>query len=122
MCIVITSDYQMYGLYYDPQSNRYEYWELNRTGDNWYPQIVGATKGTLVGDGSPVQGFTYDPKNQNFYIAFNDLLVKLSRSGEFQKSYTVTTGREIEGISVSNDRLYINLAQRAELLESNKLR
>lgn len=119
---VITSDYQMYGLYYDPQSNRYEYWELNRTGDNWYPQIVGATKGTLVGDGSPVQGFTYDPKNQNFYIAFNDLLVKLSRSGEFQKSYAVTTGREIEGISVSNDRLYINLAQRAELLESNKLR
>lgn len=118
---VITSDYQLYGVYYDPTSNRYEYWELNRKGDNWYPTIVGATSGTFVGDGSPVQGFTYDPENQNFYLAFNDLIVKINRSGDYQKSFKFTTGREIEGMSVMNNRLYVNLAQRAELLESNKL-
>ena len=115
---VITSDKQMYGLYYDKTTDRYEYWELNRTGDNWYPTLVGATKGKFVDNDSPIQGFSYDTKNKNFYLGFNDLIVKVGRDGELKKSYTFSTGREIEGISISDERLYVNLAPRAELLES----
>lgn len=115
---VVTSDHQMYGVYYDKNKNQYEYWELNREGDNWNPTIVGATKGTFVSDGAPVQGFTYDPVNKNFYLAFNDLIVKISREGSYLDSYQFTTGREIEGVSIYNNHLYTNLAQRAELLES----
>ncbi len=119
---VVTSDHQMYGVYYDKNKDQYEYWELNREGDNWYPTIVGATKSTFVGNGAPVQGFTYDPVNQNFYLAFNDLIVKISRDGSIEQSYQIATGREIEGVSVSDNHLFVNLAQRAELLESkNKL-
>lgn len=117
---VVTDDHQMYGVYYDKTKDQYEYWELNRTGDNWYPTLVGATKGTFVANNAPVQGFTYDPENQNFYLAFNDLIVKIGRDGTMQKSYQITTGREIEGVSVSNQHLYVNLAQRAELLESQQ--
>lgn len=118
---VITSDKQMYGVYYDKTNDRYEYWELNRTGDNWRPTLVGATKGKFVSDDSPVQGFAYDQNNQNFYLGFNDLIVKIGRTGELKDSYSFNTGREIEGLSVNNNKLYVNLAQRAELLESNEL-
>ncbi|EFG55658.1 hypothetical protein LA664_04395 [Lactobacillus amylolyticus] len=119
---VIVNDYLMYGLYYDPTKDRYEYWRFDRTGDNWNPTIVGATSSTFVGNNEPVQGFTYDSTNNNFYIAFNDLIVRLGTDGTIKKSYTFTTGREIEGISVSDNKLYANLAQRAELLESNSLK
>lgn len=115
---VITSDHQMYGLYYDKENDRYEYWSLTRTGDNWNTSLVGATKGTFVDNNSPIQGFTYDTKNKNFYLGFNDLIVKVGRTGELKKSYTFSTGRELEGISISNQYLYANLAQRAELLKS----
>lgn len=115
---VVTTDHQMYGVYYDKSKDQYEYWELNRTGDNWYPRLVGATKSTFVGNGAPVQGFTYDPVNRNFYLAFNDLIVKISKDGNIQQSYSFTSGREIEGVSVSAGHLYANLAQRAELLRS----
>lgn len=118
---VIVSDNEMYCLWYNKQKDRYEYWEFTRSGDSWTPQLVGATTGTFVGNGEPVQGFTYDTNNENFYIGFNDLIVKLSRQGDLKKSYTFKTGREIEGISISNNRMYANLAQRAELLESNEL-
>lgn len=117
---VVTSDHQMYGVYYDKNKDQYEYWELNREGDNWNPTLVGATKSTFVGDGAPVQGFTYDPVNKNFYLAFNDLIVKISREGDYLDSYQFTTGREIEGVSIYNGHLYTNLAQRAELLESTQ--
>lgn len=119
---VVVSDKQMYGVYYDSEKDRYEYWELNRTGDNWYPTIVGATEGKFVKNNSPVQGFTYDTVNKNFYLGFNDLLFKISRAGDVNKAYQLNTGREMEGVSVSNNRIYINLAQRAELLESNKIK
>lgn len=118
---VVTSDKQMFGLCYNKDQDRYEYWELNRTGDNWYPTLVGATKSTFVGNSAPVQGFTYDSKNQNFYIEFNDLIVKLSKSGTIKDTYSYNIGREMEGISVYNNRLYVNLAQRAELLKSSPL-
>ncbi|WP_369823626.1 SH3-like domain-containing protein [Lactobacillus sp. HT06-2] len=115
---VVVSDKQMYTLNYDEKRDCYEYWEFNRKGDNWYPTLVGATEGDFVGGTGPVQGFTYDSKNKNFYIAFNDIVVKVGRTGTYKGYYDFTTGREIEGISVDDGHLYFNLAQRAELLKS----
>lgn len=118
---VVVDDHTMYGLYFDKNKNRYEYWKLTRKGDNWYSELVGATEGTIVKGNAPVQGFTYDPVNRNFYIGFNDVIAKIGYDGTFKDGYQINTGREIEGVSISNNRLYVNLAQRAELLESNKL-
>lgn len=117
---VITDDHTMYATCYDRTTDRYEYYKFTRTGDNWNPEILGATKSTFVKN-APVQGFTYDTKNKNFYLAFNDLIVKIAQNGTIKAHYSYKTGREIEGISVSDNRLYVNLAQRAELLQSNKL-
>ncbi len=120
---VVVSDTDMYTVYHDIKNNCYEYWELTRKGDNWYPKLVGKTDGNFVSNGAPVQGFTYDPVNDNFYLAFNDLIFKISRKGAIKQTYQFNTnGREIEGLSVSNGRLYVNLAQRAELLESTKIK
>lgn len=118
---VMMSDYEMYTVYHDAENNCYEYWQLTRTGDNWYPKLVGKTDGNFVNNNAPVQGFTYDAKNKNFYLAFNDLIFKIARNGTLKDTYSFDTGREIEGISVSNNKLYVNLAQRPELLESNKI-
>ena len=120
---VVVSDTDMYTVYHDIKNNCYEYWELTRKGDNWYPKLVGKTDGNFVSNGAPVQGFTYDPVNDNFYLAFNDLIFKISRKGAIKQTYQFNSnGREIEGLSVSNGRLYVNLAQRAELLESTKIK
>ncbi|MBP2057672.1 hypothetical protein J2Z60_000843 [Lactobacillus colini] len=118
---VIVDDNTMYALYHNTKDKTYEYWMFKRTGSNWYPTEIGATGGNFVSDNAPVQGFTYDSKHQNFYIAFNDLIVKVGRDGTYKGAYTFNTGREIEGISVYNNRLYLNLAQRPELLESSPL-
>ena len=115
---VMISDYDMYTVYHDTENNCYEYWEFTRKGDNWYPKLVGKTDGNFVNNNSPVQGFTYDPKHKNFYLAFNDLIFKIGRNGKIKDTYSFDTGREIEGISVSDNKLYVNLAQRAELLVS----
>ncbi|WP_232347654.1 MULTISPECIES: SH3-like domain-containing protein [unclassified Lactobacillus] len=115
---VMISDYDMYTVYHDSENNCYEYWEFTRKGDNWYPKLVGKTDGNFVNNNSPVQGFTYDPKHKNFYLAFNDLIFKIGRNGKIKDTYSFDTGREIEGISVSDNKLYVNLAQRAELLVS----
>ena len=116
---VIVSDNKMYTTTYNKDDDQTEYWEFNRKGDNWYPTIVGATKGGIVSN-TYTQGFTYDPKNNNFYIAFNDVIAKIAKNGEVKDTYQFHTGREIEGIAVANNRLYTNLAQRAELLESSQ--
>lgn len=118
---VIVDDNTMYALYHNTKDKTYEYWMFKRTGSNWYPTEIGATGGNFVSGNAPVQGFTYDSKHKNFYIAFNDLIVKVSQDGTYKDAYTFETGREIEGISISNNRLYVNLAQRPELLESSEL-
>ena len=115
---VIMNDYEMYTVYHDTKNNRYEYWQLTRTGDNWNPKLVGKTDGNFVNNNSPVQGFAYDPDHKNFYLAFNDLIFKIGRDGTLKDHYSFDTGREIEGISVHDGKLYVNLAQRAELLVS----
>ncbi len=113
---VVVDDHTMYGLYHDTEKHRYEYWKLSRTGDNWYSQLVGVTDGDFVNNGAPVQGFTYDSQNNNFYISFNDLIFKVAYDGTLKQSYQFKSGREVEGISISDNKLYVNLAQRAELL------
>ena len=118
---VIVSDYDMYTVYHDTENNCFEYWEFTRKGDNWYPQLVGKTDGNFVNNNAPIQGFTYDTKNKNFYLAFNDLIFKIGRNGKLKDTYSFDTGREIEGMSVSANKLYVNLAQRAELLVSAKV-
>ena len=119
---VMISDYDMYTVYHDTENNCYEYWEHTRTGDNWYPKLVGKTDGNFVNNNAPVQGFTYDPKHKNFYLAFNDLIFKIGRNGKIKDTYSFDTGREIEGISISDNKLYVNLAQRAELLVSTNIK
>lgn len=118
---VVMNDYEMYTVYHDTKNSCYEYWQLTRKGDNWYPKLVGKTDGNFVNNNSPVQGFTYDPKHKNFYLAYNDLIFKIGRDGKLKDHYSFDTGREIEGISVSDGQLYVNLAQRAELLVSMKI-
>ena len=104
---------------YNKEKDQTEYWEFNRKGDNWYPTMVGATKGGIVAN-TYTQGFTYDAKNNNFYLAFNDVIAKIATDGEVKDTYQYHTGREIEGIATYNNKLYMNLAQRAELLESKQ--
>lgn len=118
---VVVDDHTMYGLYQNKEKTRFEYWKLTRKGSNWYSEIIGATDGSIVTNSAPVQGFAYDPTNNNFYIGFNDVIAKIGYDGTFKDGYKIVTGREVEGLSVYNNRLYVNLAQRAELLESNKL-
>lgn len=118
---VIVDDNTMYALYHNTKDKTYEYWMFKRSGSNWYPTEIGATGGNFVSSNAPVQGFAYDSKHKNFYIAFNDLIVKVGQAGTYKEAYTFDTGREIEGISISNNRLYVNLAQRPELLESSEL-
>lgn len=116
---VVVNDHKMYTTLYNKAKKQTEYWEFNRTGDNWYPTMVGATEGGIVSN-TYTQGFTYDSKHDNFYIAFNDVIAKIAKDGEVKDTYQFHTGREIEGIAVANNKLYTNLAQRAELLESNQ--
>ncbi|ABX26878.1 MAG: hypothetical protein DQL95_07745 [Lactobacillus helveticus] len=116
---VVVDDHKMYTTLYNKQKDQTEYWKFNRKGDNWYPTMLGATKTGIVSN-TYTQGFAYDPKNGNFYLAFNDVIAKIARDGEVKDTYQFHTGREIEGIAVSNNRLYMNLAQRAELLESTE--
>ena len=116
---VVVNDHKIYTTTYNKSKDQTEYWEFNRTGDNWYPTMLGATKTGIVTN-TYTQGFTYDPKNDNFYLAFNDVIAKIAKNGEVKDTYQFHTGREIEGIAVENNRLYTNLAQRAELLESTQ--
>lgn len=116
---VVVNDHKIYTTLYNKDKDQTEYLEFNRTGDNWNPTMVGATKGGIVSN-TYTQGFTYDAKNNNFYLAFNDAIVKLATNGKVKDTYQYRTGREIEGIAAYNNRLYVNLAQRAELLESDQ--
>lgn len=116
---VIVDDHKMYTTTYNKDKHQTEYWEFNRKGDNWYPIMLGATKTGIVSN-TYTQGFAYDLKNDNFYLAFNDVIAKIAKDGDVKDTYQFHTGREIEGIAVENNRLYTNLAQRAELLESTQ--
>lgn len=106
-------DNTMYALFHNGGYNCYEYWKLTRNGNSWDATQVGATKGSFVSNHSPVQGFAYG--NGNFYIGFNDNIFKVGENGAAKKHYRFNTKREIEGMSATGSRLYVQFAQRAEL-------
>lgn len=112
------NDHIVYLLNRDSAHNRYEFWRLTKKGDAWLPSLAVATSGHLVNNGAPVQGLAYDQKQGDFYVAFNDLICVIDAQGNFKKAYQFQTGREIEGLSIYNNRLYLNLAQRPELMVS----
>lgn len=105
-------DNTMYALFHNGGYDNYEYWKLTRNGDSWDATEVGATKGRFVSN-SPVQGFAYG--NGNFYIGFNNNIFKVGENGTAKKHYRFNTKREIEGMSATGSRLYVQFAQRAEL-------
>lgn len=109
-------DNTMYALFHNGGYNKYEYWKLTRSGDEWKATQIGATNGSFISN-SPVQGFAYG--NGNFYIGFNDNIFKVSQNGTAKKHYKFNTRREIEGMSVSGSKLYVEFAQRAELTSGN---
>lgn len=107
-------DNTMYALFHNGGYDRYEYWKLTRNGDNWKATEVGATNGSFISN-SPVQGFAYG--TGHFFIGFNDNIFQVAENGAAQKHYRFNTKREIEGLSATNSKLYVQFAQRAELTE-----
>lgn len=108
-------DNTMYCLFHNGGNHYYEYWKVTRNGDTWTPVEVGATKGNFINNGSPVQGFTYDQSHDQFYIGFNDYIFKVASNGTYKETHHLNVGREIEGLSVSGNKLYVEFAQRGEL-------
>lgn len=108
-------DNTMYCLFHNGGNGYYEYWKVTRNGDTWTPEEVGATKGNFVSNHSPVQGFAYDQKHSQFYVGFNDYIFKVAKDGTFKKTHRLNVRREIEGLSVSGSKLYVEFAQRGEL-------
>lgn len=109
-------DNTMYALFHNGGHGYYEYWKLTRNGDEWNAEEVGATNGNFVSN-SPVQGFAYG--NGNFYIGFNDNIFKVAENGKAESHHKFNTRREIEGMSVSGSKLYVEFAQRSELTVGN---
>lgn len=116
---VFTSDNNFYAVHHNGTKHQFEYWEVTHEKDEWVPKQVGVTKGDFMSNGSPVQGFTYDKKNKQFYLAFNDYIFKIARNGKLMKKYHFNTGREIEGLSIRRNILYVELAQKPELLSGS---
>ena len=108
-------DNTMYCLFHNGGNGYYEYWKVTRNGDTWTPVEVGATKGNFVSNHSPVQGFTYDQKHDQFYIGFNDYIFKVDKDGTYKKTHRLHVKREIEGLSAYGNKLYVEFAQRGEL-------
>lgn len=104
-------DNTMYALYHNGNGS-YEYYRLNLEGNRWVPQEVAATEGNLV-SGGPVQGFTYG--DGKFYIAFNDVILKMNSDGSHNNTYKFNLRREIEGLSFDNSRLYVQFIVPREL-------
>ncbi|EFG55351.1 hypothetical protein LA664_04420 [Lactobacillus amylolyticus] len=103
-----SGDGTMYALFHNGGNSYYEYWKLTLSNDVWH-----ATEDNFVKNGAPVQGFAYG--NGHFYVGFNDNIFKVAENGTAEKHYRFNVRREIEGISASGSKLYVQFAQRAEL-------
>ena len=105
----------MYATFHNASKGLYEYWKLSRNGNTWMPTEIGTTQSDFVKNNSPLQGFT--SSRSKFYLAFNDNLFIITHPGKLIQHYQFHTLRETEGIAVENDRPYIELARRPELLQ-----
>lgn len=113
---VFINDHSFYAVFRNHAKRRFEYWQVTRHGNRWSPRLISATKAEFMKNGSPVQGFTYDKRKKQFYLAFNDYLLKIAKNGRLISNGHFKTGREFEGISFYRHRLYAELAERPELL------
>lgn len=113
---VFVSDKKFYAVQHNGTNHQFEYWEVTKHGDEWHPKQVGVTAGDFMSNGSPVQGFTYDSKRKQFYLAFNDCIMQIAKNGKLISTHHYKTGREIEGISIVGRKLYVELAERPELM------
>lgn len=109
---VFVGDNKMYATFNRKGDGLYEYWELNLVNGVWKAKEIGETT-TFTSNNSPCQGFTYG--NGHFYIAFNDNIFKVTKSGKPVSHYHFNIGREIEGLSYSGNRLYVQFDQRPEI-------
>ncbi|GGV11818.1 LBA0864 family S-layer associated protein [Lactobacillus acetotolerans] len=109
------NDHTMYALFHNGGNGRYEYWKVTRNGDTWTPTEIGATQTNFISNGSPVQGFTYDANHNQFYIAFNDYIFRVAENGSYKSRSHLKVRREIEGLSVSGSKLYVEFTKRPEL-------
>ncbi|TSO26040.1 SH3-like domain-containing protein [Lactobacillus sp. LL6] len=110
------SDKKFYAVQHNGTEHQFEYWEVTRHGNEWHPKQIGITKGEFMKNGSPVQGFTYDSKKKEFYLAFNDCIMRIAKNGKLLSTHHYNTGREIEGVSAVGNTLYVELAERPELM------
>lgn len=110
----IINNHLIYAVFHNASKGSYEYWRLTRQGDSWTPTEISATQSNFVKENSPLQGFTY--ANSHFYLAFNDNVFETNNLGKTLKHYQFHTLRETEGIAVQDNRPYVELARRPELL------
>ncbi|WP_201330210.1 SH3-like domain-containing protein, partial [Lactobacillus nasalidis] len=110
-------DDTMYGLFHNAGFGRYEYWCLKLVGNRWQVSQVKATASNFVkqqAGSSPVQGFSVG--SGHMYLAFNNLIFKLKSDGTYEKTWKHVSNRETEGLSADGSQLYVQLAQRGEIL------
>lgn len=112
---VFVNDHEFYAVFHNSAMKRFEYWRVTRHGNEWHPKEVGASGSNFMRNGSPVQGFTYDKRKNQFYLAFNDYILNIAKNGKLLRTSHFNSGREIEGISATNHDLYVELAERPEL-------
>lgn len=113
---VFVNEHEFYAVFHNATRHKFQYWKVVRYGDTWIPTEVGATQGEFMKNNSPMQGFTYDKNNQQFYLVFNDYIFRVAKNGRILGTSHFHTGREFEGISVQGNKLYVELAQRPELM------
>ena len=112
---VFVNDHEFYAVFHNSAMKRFEYWHVTRHGNAWHPKEVGASGSNFMRNGSPVQGFTYDKRKNQFYLAFNDYILNIAKNSKLLRTSHFNSGREIEGISATNHDLYVELAERPEL-------
>lgn len=117
--VSFVNDHLAYGLFHNATNGTYEYWKIERDGSQWEPTELAETGSELVKN-SPVQGFAYDAKNDQFYVGFNDYIFTIDKKGNAIDTQHFDTKRELEGLSVDDGTLYAELTQRAELLKASK--
>ncbi|WP_344726191.1 hypothetical protein, partial [Lactobacillus hamsteri] len=78
---VFVNDHEFYAVFHNSTRHKFQYWRVVRHGNKWIPKEVGVTQGEFMKNNSPVQGFTYNTSNQQFYLAFNDYIFRIARNG-----------------------------------------
>lgn len=111
----IVNSHLIYAVFHNASKGCYEYWQLIRQGNSWQAKELAATQSNFVNNNSPLQAFLF--LHHHFYLAFNDNLFVVKKSGLVKRHYHFHTLRETEGIAAQKKKLYLELAKRPELLK-----